>query len=193
MYCTEVKRNPAYFSTELFKDPMMTFFPRQVIDRFPEGRYVFVIRDPRDNIRSFLNRRGNIPGNLKNLPSAMRSPRSTFNADMWGAEDENYIGILAHRWNCAVHNYLEHQDRLTLASYEDFCADKPAFIARLATSIGLLPTNDISAKVDIQYQPGGDRHVSWNEFFGDDNLHKIETICGSLMKQLNYRYHTDAR
>jgi hypothetical protein len=41
--------------------------------------------------------------------------------------------------------------------------------------------------VDVQYQPRGDRGVSWLEFFGRENLRRIEGICGGRMAQLGYR------
>ena len=189
-FASIVERHRAYFSTELIKEPAMTFFVDQVLVRFPESKYVFVIRDARDNIRSLLNSR-KLPGHLKTLEehhlAALSPRRVTVNARVWGVgENESYIGVLAHRWTKAIDNYLLYSDRMILARYEDFIQDKVGFIARLAERIGLSQKSDISDKVDVQYQPRGNREISWEEFFGKENLMRIEQICGERMQQFGY-------
>jgi hypothetical protein len=184
-----VRHHRAYFSTELIKEPMMTFFADQVLEAFPKGRFVFVVRDPRDNIRSLLNRRG-IPGNLREIEERFipRSPQHRVVVDptIWGGIDENYVGVLAHRWNKAIDNYLQFSERMTLVKYEDFVADKMAVISRLARQFDISQRGQIAGKLDIQYQPPGNQEISWQAFFGADNLERIERICGSRMKELGY-------
>jgi len=76
---------------------------------------------------------------------------------------------------------------MTLAKYEDFMSDKCRYIAELAKQLGVPKRNNIDSKVDIQYQPRGkDRHVSWEEFFGKQNLKRIERICGTRMEKFGY-------
>ena len=41
-----VRRHRFYFSTELIKEPNMTFFADRVLTAFPQARYVFIVRDP---------------------------------------------------------------------------------------------------------------------------------------------------
>ena len=53
--------------------------------------------------------------------------------------------------------------------------------------------NDISDKVDRQYQRRGDRNVSWPDFFGPDNLARIERICGDRMQRFGYLPGEDLR
>jgi len=189
-----VIRHRIYFSTELIKEPMMIFFANQVLEMFPRAKYAFVIRGPRDNIRSILNSR-NVPGHLREMeerfipgPPRNRMIVNAFiDASVWGGETENYIGVLAHRWNKAVDIYLRHQDRMILARYEDFMNDKCGFIIKIAEELGIPKKNDISQKVNIQYQPRGkERNVSWEEFFGRENLMCIERICGSRMRKFGY-------
>jgi len=193
-FASVVKSHKAYFSTKVIKEPMMTFFVDQVMGMFPACRYVYVVRDPRDNIRSVLNRRG-IRGHLgelqeQDIPGPDRNKiivRFITDSTLWGGEEENYVGVLAHKWNKAADSYLAHQDRMVLAKYEDFLKNKCRFIAKLAEWLGISKRNNIEDRVDIQYQPRGkDRDVLWEEFFGQENLKRIERICGSRMRKFGY-------
>lgn len=184
-----VRRHRFYFSTKLIKEPNMTFFTNQVIKTFPKAKYLFIIRDPRDNIRSMLNRM-NIPGHLSELPFSVISSdmrKMMLDASTWGGDEtENYIGALAHKWNNAFDNYLLYQDRIILVKYEDFLVDKYSVIEKLAKQLGISKKIDITDKLDVQYQPHGNRSVSLENFFGMENLMRIERICGSRMKEFGY-------
>jgi hypothetical protein len=187
-----VKRNRRYFSAELIKEPFMTFFAGQVLDFFPRSKAVFVVRDPRENIRSMLNRR-KIPGHLEELDPALLPQEAKYqilvDAEVWGGADENYVGILAHRWNLAVDNCFRRRDRMVVARYEDFLEDKSGFIARLAVPLGIVGKNDISHEVDVQFQPAGVRGVPPVEFLGPANLARIERICADRMPLFGYEAH----
>lgn len=191
-FASIVNRHRFYFSSKLIKEPNMTFFADRVIQKFPNARYLFVIRDPRDNIRSLLNRM-KIPGHLGgldeiSLPTAsLNRYRELLAAGTWGGDmAENYIGALAHKWNRAVDNYLLYRHRMTLAKYEDFLIDKYGFIAGLARQFGVQEKNNITDVLDVQYQARGDRDIAWECFFGVKNLMSIERICGSRMKEFGY-------
>ena len=185
-----VRRNKFYFSTDLIKEPSMTFITDHVIERFPNARYIFIIRDPRDNIRSILNRI-NVPGHLPGLdgkPFKIKSSqRIMLDASTWGGnKTENYVEALAHKWNKAVDNYVFYRERMILAKYEEFLADKYGFIANLAKQLGITERVDIKDKLDVQYQPRGDRNVLWKDFFGIENLMRLERICSTWMKEFGY-------
>ena len=184
-----VRRHPSYFATELIKEPMMTFFVGQVLDEFPRARCAFVVRDPRDNIRSLLDSR-KLPGNLPELTDELRAAlggRVTVDSRVWGGEGENYIGVLAHRWNLAAGGYVEHRERLRLAKYEEFMQAKLAFLGALASDLDIAARHDVSDKLEHDYQPRGNRGAKWGEFFGADNLARIERICGERMAVFGYR------
>ena len=51
-----VRRFRADFARDVVKDPHLTFLYPQLAERFPRARFVMVMRDPRDNIRSILTR-----------------------------------------------------------------------------------------------------------------------------------------
>lgn len=76
---------------------------------------------------------------------------------------------------------------MTLVKYEDFLADKHGFIARLAGQLHIPEKANIRDKLDVQYQPPGDRYISWEVFFGVENLKCIEQICSSRMKEFGYK------
>ena len=170
-----------YFSTPINKDPKLTFFYDDLSRCFPLAKFIFVIRDPRDNIRSFLNRRG-IPGNLDKLTEDQHK----WIGNLPPIAGKNYIEKLANRWNLAADTYLNHQDQFTLIRYEDFILDKVGTTRSLAEKVGLTASHDISDYVNLQYQPSGDRQVSWSEFFQAENLHLIETICSQRMNCFGY-------
>ena len=176
------------FSSELIKEPALTFLYEQVAEVFTLSKAVFVVRDPRDNIRSILNR-VKIPGNLERLTSmdTIKPAWQPVIDNRWlGLENEHYVNSLSARWNCAADVYFAHDDKLLLVRYEDFVADKIGTIERLAKALGISKVNDISDQLDVQYQPRGNRDVNLNEFFGLENMTRIEKICGSRMQRFGY-------
>ena len=178
-----VQSHKFYFSTCLNKDPKLTFFYDDLRQCFPTAKFIFVIRDPRDTIRSLLNRRG-FPGNFDKLQNIEGQSVQIGRRPV--VAGNNYIEKLANRWNLAADTYIGHTDEFSLIRYEDFVQDKIGTISELARQVGLNPINDITDYMNIQYQPGGDRNVSWLEFFGTDNLRCIETICCDRMNYFGY-------
>jgi len=181
---------PEFFTADLIKEPGLTFMYPDLSRRFPRGRHVFVLRDPRDNIRSMLNRL-ELPGNLSRLePEHWQTVTNPFwkrilEGTLFGPTGHNYVETLAHRWNTALAVYQSAPDRFVLARYEDFVRDKVGYITRLAEQLGLQTRHDISAHVDIQYQPPGDHSVTWEQFFGP-NLDLIEHTCAEGMNRYDY-------
>jgi hypothetical protein len=189
-----VQAHKFYFSTPIIKDPNFTFLYEDVKPCFPQATFVQVMRDPRQMIRSVLNRL-KLPGNLPALEGNWCKQLQKMPAKGWSlmlagdlphVEGSNYIERLAHRWNWATDTYQTHRDKIYLIRYEDFVQDKTNTIRDLALRVGLNPIHDISDQVDIQYQPRGNYRVNWLEFFGKDNLQTIETICGTRMQSFGY-------
>lgn len=185
-----IHNNRLAFSKEVIKEPNLTFLFHYLVKYFSNARYILVVRDPRDNIRSMLNR-VKILGNLKNFDitsySISENWKILFNSHIWGINATHYIEILSERWNITVDVYLNNQQRVYLAQYEDFIKDKVGYIGDLAANLGIHKKRDIRQLVDIQYQPRGkDRNVSWEKFFGQENLNRIERICASRMKKFGY-------
>ena len=126
-----IERERLAFSHDIIKQPTLTWFFDELRECFPAAKFVMIVRDPRDNIRSVLNRMA-VPGDLDDL-----SPEMVDNihggwrwhfAEPWllGLTGRNYIELSANRWNLATDVYRSHPDQMLLVRYEDFMADKVA-------------------------------------------------------------------
>jgi hypothetical protein len=190
---TFAKRNRHRFAVDVIKEPNLTFFYQELKSLHPDAKFVFVARDPRANIRSLLDRL-DLPGDREDIESALKSValewRHLFNRDIWDLEHEHYVAMLAERWARAARIYLENQSEIYLIRYEDFLDNRVEAIDRLTNILDLEPVHDISDKVDVQYQPRGNRNVTWSEFFGAHNLHRIEQISRPEMVELCYATST---
>ncbi|MFO7895154.1 MAG: sulfotransferase [Longimicrobiales bacterium] len=184
-----VRRFRADFARDVVKDPHLTFLYPQLAQRFPQARFVMVMRDPRDNIRSILNRL-ELPGDLDDLdPEAYRRMRPLWEAILkgpWLDVEGNYVERLADRWSLGARVYLQHQEEIELIRYEDFVADKLGAITGLAERLGVEQRGCIEHKLDTRYQPPGDRDVGRREFFGPSNLRAIEARCAEAARALGY-------
>jgi len=181
------RKNRHRFSCGVIKEPNLTFFYDELRDLFPSARFVFVVRDPRSNIRSILDRLA-IAGDQTALDarSIPETWKHMFDAEMWGFDHSHYTDVLADRWREAARVYLDHSSDIHLIRFEDFQDDKLGAIEDLAQRLSIQQKSDIRHKVDIQFQPRGDRDVTWESFFGDANLRRIEKICQPAMSQFRY-------
>jgi len=185
-----VKRNKLDFSRELIKSTDLTFLLEELRNYFPEAECMFIIRDPRANIRSILDRL-NISGNqnkLSNEQWATVPPawRQVLNGKWLNLSGENYIEMVAARWNFFADVYLKRSEVFKISRYEDFLKNKIGEIQRVAQSLGLEIKNDISEYLDIEYQPKGkNKDANWQIFFGN-NFARINKICGGRMRLFDY-------
>jgi hypothetical protein len=185
-----IKRNKLDFSKPIIKEPNLTFIYGALAESFPSAKFVFVYRDPRDNIRSILNRL-NATGSQAALTGEQERNmtsgwRRVFAGEPVGRKGEDYIETLALRWDCAAQILFEHMSEFYPVRFEDFLQDKAGEIAHLAGELGLAEKHDITDHLDHPFQPAGDRSVSWIDFFGEINLKRIEKICSGSMARLNY-------
>jgi hypothetical protein len=180
------------FSKGLVKEPNLTFLLPEILSLHPRSRLIFVVRDPRANIRSTLNRL-KIPGDLPVISPADYPELSP----MWKAilcnkwvgnpdRNLNYVGRSAERWQIATDLFAAAGDAITPIRYEDFRVDKLAAIHNLAAKINLPVVNDITRLLNVQYQPAGKRTTDYPGFFGPDNLAVIEDECAQGMSLFNY-------
>ena len=159
------------FSKGLVKEPNLTFLLPEILSLHPRSRLIFVVRDPRANIRSTLNRL-NIPGDLPAINPADYPELSP----MWEAIlynkwvgkpdlDLSYIGRAAERWQIATDLFADAGDAVTPIRYEDFLVDKLAAIHKLADQLNLPVVTDITRLLDVQYQPAGETYYGLPRFF----------------------------
>jgi len=171
------------FSKDIIKEPGATFYIPTIESYFKLEKYIFIVRNPYDNIRSILNRL-KVAGNKEQIDLS--------NIDLkWRSKfkngGENYVQDLAELW-LRANNQKEymHNHRCVLVKYEDFVYDKVGFIEKLITEFNLDKVNDISDIMNNQFQPKGNSKTSLMDFFGSKNIDTIDRICGVRMRELGY-------
>ncbi|MBW4933796.1 sulfotransferase family protein [Marinobacter sp. F4206] len=179
------------FSRKIVKEPGLTFDYECLRTYFPKARFVMIMREPKDNIRSILNRL-KVPGNLKELdpeewPELKRSPAWRINLDSsWlGHWPESYVDSLAYRWRLSAETYFSQPEAFILIRYEDFLADKKGIVEGLAQNLGFGIASDVAGKVDNQYQSKGKRVMDYEEYYGG-NIACIRQQCGDFSERLGY-------
>jgi len=185
-----VRSNPNAFRAVLVKDPNFIHLREQTVAAFPDAAWIFTVRDPRDNIRSILNRL-DLPGDSERLLDLPDRIGSTWRRVLEGktpeVEGANPIETLACRWCLAVDAYQSAEVPMVISRYEEFVAAKEQAIGELCTAVGLEPRNSIGAHVDRQFQPKGNRSVRWSDFFAPRDLQRVAEICEDRMAALGYQ------
>lgn len=187
---TFVDKYPRRFSSQVIKEPCLTYLDEKCLEVFSSSPYVFIIRHPVDNIRSILDRL-KIPGNQNCIDLKNYEMNNTWayvmNGQLLNIDHDHYIARLALRWVMAAGIYLKHKSHMILVRYEDFVESKFGTIQRVAESLGVSQKNDIGPLLHVQYQQQGkNRETPSIDFFGEENLNMIYDICGNSMKCLDY-------
>lgn len=191
------QNRPKLFHQPIVKDPDFTFIYPWIKNYYKNARFLFIIRDPRDTIRSICNRLGLTSFDMNTefgIPEMKRGTRHwelILSGQLPKNEETtdlsfNIVQHLAYRWNKAAAVYLENAHEIELVRYEDFLTDKVRFIHTLASKLGLPVQKSISRYVNVQYQPKGNSDVEWKDFFGEENLSMIEDICSEYMSFYGY-------
>ncbi len=178
------------FSKQIIKEPSFTWFYPQLKSLYPTAKFVFIVRDPRTNIRSMLNRM-DLQGDLENLSQTdlHHLPiewQKTIDNRWLEIETLNYIESLAMRWDKAVSVYLENKEDFILIKYEDFLKGKNQTIIDLVNQLDLKISTSIKDQLDLPFQPKGDNSLPLETFFGKENLEIINLFCQKGMEKFNY-------
>lgn len=181
----EITKKYSYpFSRDIIKEPAATFFIEKVEDVFKLNKYVFIVRNPYDNIRSILNRL-ELPGNKKNV--SLNKINHNWQYLFKESRGENYVEVLTKHWLKANSQYQFIENKgCIVVTYEDFLKDKKQFIDNLAHNLSLDATEDISHLLNKAFQPRGNSKVNLFEFFGEENLNLITKLCANCMKYHGY-------
>ena len=184
-----VLANAWAFSAPIVKDGNLTFVAEPLMDHFGVERAIFILRNPFDNIRSILNRL-KIPGNLNALdPKTIRANatwRAILSGEDLGLPPDQYIATLARRWLRAIQVYERSETRFVRIRYEDFRNNKTVEIRKLAHAFNLQTPNDISHLLDHEFQRHGHPDIDLRDFFGAENMARIEEICGDAAARQGY-------
>ena len=183
-----MRKYPSVFRGTILKDPNFAFFANTIAEAYPDAQWVFTVRDPRDNIRSVLNRL-RLPGKADQIELQDDAIGQTWRRVLEGRTPEirgdDPIHRLAVRWVTMAEIALA-SGRMTISRYEQFNADKQAAIAELCEAAGLMSVHSIAPYMDTQFQPRGNRNAVWEEFFGQPELAMILDTCGPTMARLGY-------
>lgn len=182
---SHVNRYSYPFSKFIIKEPNTTFFIKQLKEFFYLSKYIFIVRNPFDNIRSILNRL-NLPGDLEDID--VDKVHEDWKSFFSKSKGKNYISVLANLWVKANNQSdITNSDSCVLVKYEDFNNDKEEFIEYISKKVGIEPKYSIGHIVDKQFQPKGERNIDLKIFYGEKNYKIIEDICCNLMKEFNYK------
>tara|TARA_R110001599_G_scaffold262322_1_gene462806 strand:- start:5759 stop:6559 length:801 start_codon:yes stop_codon:yes gene_type:complete len=188
-------RHPILFGCDIIKDPDLIFTWPQINKVFERANYVFVLRDPRDNIRSICDRLALKGKNSTPIPSIKQLDRGNNHwhqiisgqlPPLSSSLSNNYIINLAKRWNHAATICAKNEDKMLIVKYEDFKANKGEVIHNLAEKLALPIKNDISKDLSKQFQKAGNSNIQWEDFYSQENLELIEEICAENMSHFGY-------
>ena len=178
-----------FFSGSIIKDPNFPFFIGEIKQLLPEARFVSIIRDPRDNIRSVLDRLM-LPGKPSEIDLDRINISPTWRNVLMGENPyipgKDYIEVLARRWRISAESFLKYQESCIGIRYEDFKLNKAKSIAVLAEKLGYKKLYEIDHLVNVQFQMRGNPDVHWGEFFGNSSLRVIENITYPVMREFGY-------
>ena len=184
-----VSRYPVAFRKCIIKEPNLTLMGPQLAERFPDARWVMVIRDPVQNIRSLLDRVG-VAGDLDHLDGdairALQAPWNLLFEHPTGDADwpEHYIDQLAERWCLFAQVTWKMPTVPIVVRYEDFSKDKQGCIESLANELGETVRVDIASRVDIARQPAGARRMRPEADVFGNNLARIHARCADVIRKL---------
>lgn len=162
--------NKHAFSRDIIRFPIDQRSFELANDFFELSSFIVTVRNPIENIKSILSRL-RIPGDRDSIePEVIASFHPEWRAMF--SRRSNYIDSLIDCWVDAYQTERWVSDpNAVLFRYEDFLADKNAYIKRKVEQLGLRAQNTISADVDRQFQPAGSKMP--NDIFFGKNLDRI--------------------
>jgi len=185
-----VRRNGRGLSRDIVKEPNLLLLWEAYLAAFPGARKVLVVRDPRDNLRSVLDRLG-LPGDRDDLPARDRRRNGKgwelyLSGEWLGLAGWSYVEVMAWRWDLGYRFWAANRADTVLIRYEDFVADKEGVLTDAANRLGLAPVAGLGGEGERAFQPAGRPGRSWRAVFGERNLARIEALCAEGMREFGY-------
>ncbi len=168
---TFVNKNKIDFSFDILKEGFLNYFAKELVQKFPNTKFAFIVRDPFQAIRSISNRLHVQPG--MSLEEIKPNISPTWYLLLSGIplkpenRSDDYVTNLARLWVLSNDKYEEVKDDCMFISYEDFNKNKAGVIKQMCTEMGFEYKQDISALVDVNYNIKGKAKINLADFFGD--------------------------
>ncbi|QHJ11283.1 hypothetical protein FX988_01511 [Paraglaciecola mesophila] len=183
---------PKLFFQQVVKDPDYIFSVEKVFKLYPYAKFIFIIREPHQIIRSIFNRLA-ISGTTelnKISCEELFEPTANWdyiiNGDPTINDNMSIVERLATRIEETTLSYLKHCKNLKLIRYEDFKKNKSQYIKNTLEEMELPSCNEISGIENKQFQPKGDHKVLIEDFFGEKNYSIISQICSKTISHFGY-------
>ncbi|MBN8697653.1 MAG: sulfotransferase domain-containing protein [Bacteroidetes bacterium] len=189
-----IRSNAYLYRPQIIKDPEFVFFYKELKEIYTDSKFVFIIRNPFDNIKSILDRL-KIPGDIDDFnetlfPEVMNTWdwMELLRGDLSNVKGNNIIETLALRWVFCANLYLNNKNDFILVKYEEFREDKIGIINNLIENINDEIKQDISSIMNKQFQPKGENSsISPQFFFSKKNYDIIAEICEKLYFEIYKR------
>jgi hypothetical protein len=164
------------------KNPFYTFCIEDLLNIFPEAKFIHLIRDPRANVRSHMI-----------------------------SFDTNFITFIAWKWRCynkeIESKKLKYPNHFHELKYEDLVTTPEATLIKVCDFLNIdFNPNALEFHQQVKgefgdikkYKSGFHANlkkpidkslsVKWKEFFNKKQLKIINSICGDYLQKYNYEY-----
>ncbi|MBS1637151.1 MAG: sulfotransferase [Bacteroidetes bacterium] len=172
------------------KNPSSTIFTDEILEQYPNTRFIWMVRDYRANILS------------RKQSASLRSPDVAYNAMRW-----RLYNTRAYRFS------RRHPDRVLLVRYEELVSEYQLQMAKITSFLGVssdqetapAPVVDIDAHnvaekyrerfskkySDLNRPVNADRLYSWKQHLSESEIMICDAICGKIAMKLGYEPVTD--
>jgi|GEM_PF-3730491 len=189
---TLINRSRFRFNEGVFKEPSLTFFWKEILQKFPNSKALFVVRNPFENIRSILDRVNLIEDGKAVQTDNFQAPypwNHIINLEDYPAIDLtsprlstiSVITKLAQRWDKAARaaNEASHLGHKVI-TYEAFLEEPQVIMWQLEA------TNDFQVVLNKAHQkPGAHRHLKAEDILAEYK-DLILDQCSSTASIFNY-------
>lgn len=184
-----IERFPLYFSKNIIKEPELVLFLNQLENIFLSGKFIHIVRNPFDNIKSILNRLDISPEQaekISKLSSNIDPYAPLWDLIMFNSEGRNLFEMLIDKWVfTSMQTRCLKKVSPNVIKYEDFISNKLKFINDLCITLNLEVKKDISPFLDVSFQRKG-TNVARENFFQPHHIDLIYKKCGSEMLRYDY-------
>ncbi len=163
------------------KTPMNTFRIPQLLEMFPDARFVHIVRDGRAVAYSYAQ---------KQTEDIARNSE-VYRQAGFDYPFENVLLKVAEHWRCAVeevarqdeHFGLKQSNRLLDVTYEDLCARTGEVLSEMFTFMGLAPDRFSPSASKPQMK---NQNFKWQQALAPELAQAIQTIQEPALKQWGY-------